>query len=197
VNSLSSKFLYSFDLHLRPWLFCTDNSSLFCIETLDSSPKLVDRLWAGALLDSVTSTEDQVSKARGTFGKLPRVLVSFDEVMFPRRAIPESLDALIGVFLGTDVLTGFRHEQTLSGVETVITMSQAHDIQGNFEEAFHGVPRDSSGREVDLRPYMAYAYALAKHLLAMREAPARAGDEAQRKATEEARRKALEDPSAS
>lgn len=61
-----------------------------------------------------------------------------------------------------------------------------HGIQGDFEKAFRGVPLDSSGQEVDLQPFMESASILAKQLLAMLEARARAAEEARLKASEDA-----------
>lgn len=95
-------------------------------ETLGSPPELADCLRVSALADSVTSAEEQVSKTRVTFGKLQRVLSSFHETMFPRRSVPADIDALVGAFLGTNALVDFSREQTLSGAETVLTLSRAH-----------------------------------------------------------------------
>ena len=55
------------------------------------------------------------------------------------------------------------------------------------------MPLDSSGEEVDLEPFATSSSVLAKQLLSMLEARARATEEAELKAAEEARQKALED----
>ena len=134
-----------------------------------------------ALVDSVTSTEEQVSKTRVTLGKLQRVLFSFHETIFPRRSIPDNIDALVGAFMGTNALVDFSRAHTLSGEETVLTLLQEHGIQGDFETAFRGVPLDLSGQEVDLEPFMGHASILANQLLDMLEARARAAEEAEHK----------------
>ena len=68
----------------------------------------------------------------------------------------------------------------------MLTLSRAHDIQGDCESTFRGVPLDSSGQKVDLQPFMESASFLAKQLLAMLEARARAAKEAQLKPSEDA-----------
>ena len=86
-----------------------------------------------------------MSKAKEVLAKLWSVLVAFHETLFPGDDMPPTLDALIGVFLDTSVLADFSREQTLSRAETVLTLSRAHGIEDDFETAFCGPPKDSSG----------------------------------------------------
>ena len=146
-------------------------------EVLDRPPELVDRLRVNALVDSVSSTEEQVSKTRVTLGKLQRVLLSFHEAMFPQYLKPKDIDTLVGAFLGMNALVDFSRAQTISGAEAVLTLSQAQGIQGDFVAAFRGVPLDSSGAEVDLKPFEKSASILANQLLAMLQARAEAAEE--------------------
>ena len=129
------------------------------------------------LADSVTSTEEQVSKTRLTLGKLRLVLSDFFKTMFPDRSVPNNIDALVSPFMGTNALVDFSRAQTISGAEAVLTLSQAHGIEANFEAAFFGVPVDSSGEEVDLEPFEGTAIALAEKLLNMLEARERVAEE--------------------
>ena len=108
-----------------------------------------------------------MSKTRITLGKLRRVLSTFHETMFPDRSVPDSIDALVGAFMGTNALVDFSRAQTLSGAEAVLTLSQAHGIEADFEAAFRGVPLDSSGEEVDLDSFAGTSSILANQLLHM------------------------------
>ena len=130
-----------------------------------------------ALADSVTSTEEQVSKTRVTLGKLRPMLSDFFKTMFPDRSVPNSIDALVSAFMGTNALVDFSRAQTMSGPEARITLSHAHGIEANFEAAFSRVPVDSSGEEVDLEPFEETATTLAEKLLNMLEARERAAEE--------------------
>ena len=152
---------------------------------LGSPPELAARIRAGALLDVVTSTEEQVSKAKEALTKLRSVLVAFHETLFPGDDVPSMLDTLIGVFLNTNVLADFSREQTLSRAETVLMLSRAHGIEGDFEKVFRGPPKDSSGRDMDLRPFAAASVKLAQQLLKMLETRAKAVEEARRKAAQQ------------
>ena len=152
---------------------------------MGSTPKLAARIQAGALLDAVTSTEEQVSKAKETLSKLRSILVDFHETVFPSFEVPSTLDALIGVFLDTPVLTEFSREQTLCGAETVLTLARAHGIDGDYETAFRGPPKDSNGRDMSLRPFAVAAKKLAQQLMEWLEARAKAAEEARRQATQE------------
>ena len=158
-------------------------------EVLGSTPELAVRIRAGALLDVVTSTEEQASKAKEALCKLRSILVEFHETLFPSDDVPSTLDALVSVFLNTSVLVEFSREQTLSGAETVLTLARAHGIDGDFEKAFRGPPKDSSGRDVNLKPFAADSQKLAQQLLEMLEARAQAAEEARRKAVEEGTRR--------
>ena len=55
----------------------------FLVQLLGNAPDLTDRLWVNALVDSVSSTEDQVSKTRTTMGKLRLILSDLHKMMFP------------------------------------------------------------------------------------------------------------------
>ena len=147
------------------------------VEVLGSPPELADRVRVSALVDSVTSTEEQVSKNRVTLGKLRLVLSDFYTTMFPDRSVPNSIDALVSAFMGTNALVDFSWAQTMSGAEVVLTLSQAHGIEADFEAAFSGFPVDSNGEEVDLEPFEETATALAEKLLTMLEARERATEE--------------------
>ena len=144
---------------------------------MGSSPELVDRVRVNALTDLVTSTKEEVSKTQVTLGKLRRVLSEFHKTMFPDRSVPDRIDALVGAFMGTNALVDFSRAQTLSGAEAVLTLSQAHGIEADFEAAFRGVPLDSSGEEVDLKPFEKSSSILANKLLAMLEARAKEAEE--------------------
>ena len=74
-------------------------------------------------------------------------------------------------------MVDFSRAQTLSGAEAVLTLSQAHGIQGDIKAAFCGVPLDSSGAEVDLKPFEKSTSILANQLLAMLQARAEAAEE--------------------
>ena len=139
-------------------------------EVLGSPPELANRIRVTALTDSVTSTEEQVSKTRTMVGKLRLVLSDFFKIMFPDRLVPDNIDALINSFMGTNALVEFSRAQTLSGAETVIALTHAHGIQANFKAAFSRFPVDSTGEEVDIQPFQATAGTLAEKLLAMLEA---------------------------
>ena len=97
--------------------------------------------------------------------------------MFLEKEHPTKIHALISAFLGTIALADFSREQTAFGAEAALTLSMANRIEGDFAEAFSGLPRNSNGKEVDLTPYAAHASTLAKQLLAMLEAQARPEDE--------------------
>ena len=157
----------------------------FYVEILGSTPELAARIRAGALLDAITSTEEQVSKAKETLSKLRSILVDFHETVFPSFEVPSTLDALIGVFLDTPVLAEFSREQTLCGAETVPTLARAHGIDGEFEKAFRGPSKDSNGRDVSLRPFVVAAKKLAQQLMDWLAAHAKAAEAARRQATQE------------
>ena len=85
------------------------------VEILGSPPELGGRVRVNALVDSVTSVEEQVSKLRTTMGKLLLVLDNFFKIMYPDRVMPEGIDALLSAFAGTNALVDFSRAQTLSG----------------------------------------------------------------------------------
>ena len=60
----------------------------FTAELLGSPPDLANRLWVNALVDSVSSTEDQVAKTRTTIGKFRLILSDLYRMMFPLQEVP-------------------------------------------------------------------------------------------------------------
>ena len=64
---------------------------IFLVELLGSAPDLTDRLRVNALVDSVASTEDQVSKTQTTVGKLRLILSELHKMMFPCKRYPLAL----------------------------------------------------------------------------------------------------------
>ena len=68
-----------------------------------------------ALVDSVTSTEEQVSKLRTTIEKIMLLLDNFFQIMFPDRALPEGVNNLLQAFAGASALVDFSRAQTLCG----------------------------------------------------------------------------------
>ena len=142
---------------------------IFFVELLGSAPDLTNRLRVNALVDSVASTEDQVSKTRATTGKLWLILNKLHRMMFPMQEVPTGLEDLIKVFLGTPALVEFSRAQTLSGAEAVLTLAGAHGVNVDFRRVFSKVPTDEQGSEVDLEPFVAEAKPLAEQLLELLE----------------------------
>ena len=144
---------------------------------MGSPPNLTDRIRVNALVDSVTSTEDQVSKTRVMLGKLCRVLIDFFKTMFPEQEVPNSTEGLVSAFMGTPALVEFSRAQTLSGAEAVVTLTGAHGVNPNYETIFSKIPVGEDGREVDLKPFEEKAIPLADKLLKFLEAREKELDE--------------------
>ena len=130
-----------------------------------------------ALVDSVTSTEEQVSKLRTTMEKILLLLDDFFKIMFPDRDLPEGVNNLLEAFAGASSLVDFSRAQTLSGAETVIALSEAHGARVDFNSIFSKFPVDSDGNEVALQPFEARAGILAEKLLALLEAREKENEE--------------------
>ena len=128
-------------------------------------------------LDSVTSTEDQVSKTRVMLGKLRRVLIDFFKTMFPEQEIPDSIEGLVSAFMGTPALVEFSRAQILSGAEAVLTLTGAHGVNPDYATIFSKIPVGEDGREVDLKPFEEKAIPLADKLLKFLEAREKELDE--------------------
>ena len=142
---------------------------IFFVELLGSAPDLTNRLRVSALVDSVASTEDQVSKTWATVGKLRLILSELHKMMFPLQEVPTGLEDLIKVFLGTPALVEFSRAQTLFGAEAVLTLAGAHGVNVDFRRVFSSVPTDKQGSEVNLEPFAATAKPLAEQLLEFME----------------------------
>ena len=80
---------------------------LISVEILGSPPELGGRVRVNALVDSVTSSEEQVSKLRTTMVKILLMLDNFFKIMFPDRVLPEGIDALLSAFAGANALVDF------------------------------------------------------------------------------------------
>ena len=70
------------------WLPMLTVCMIFLVELLGSAPDLTDRLQVNALVDSVASTEDQVTKTRTTVGKFWLILSDLYMMMFPCKRYP-------------------------------------------------------------------------------------------------------------
>ena len=90
--------------------------------------------------------------------------------LFPDRALPEGVNNLLEAFAGASSLVDFSRAQTLSRVETVIALTEAHGARVDFNSIFSKFPVDSGGNEVALQPFEARAGILAEKLLALLEA---------------------------
>ena len=117
-----------------------------------------------ALVDLITSSEEQMSKLEIAMEKTFLLLDNFFKIMFPDRALPEGIDNLLNSFSGADSLVDFSRAQTLSGAETVIALTEAHKAPVDFDAIFSQFPVDSDGNEVALAPFEARAGILAKKL---------------------------------
>ena len=90
--------------------------------------------------------------------------------MFPKAQPLQELSALIDLFSADkNPLGKYSRAQTVCGAETALTLSMAHGIQGNFDEAVSEIPKGADGKEVDLTPFARRARELAKRLAVLVE----------------------------
>ena len=130
---------------------------------------LITCLRVNAFVESVASTEDQVSNTRVTMGKLRLILSELHKMMSPLQEVRTGLKDLIKVFLGTPTLVELSRAETLSGAEAVLTLAGAHGVNVDFRRVFSNVPTDEQGSEVNLEPFAAASKSLAEQLLEFME----------------------------
>ena len=86
--------------------------------------------------------------------KAATLLKKMRALMYLEEETPRSLEGLVAAFGDDEYPLGdYSRAQSTPGAEAAIAMAMASGIQGNFDAAFSGPPKDSRGREVDLASF--------------------------------------------